>query len=302
LTFDKGSGKHHMHTEWQGATTSASGYAKSVKANAHRIRSLETSPEQERAIAAENERRVQELKKQVESSESKIVREKDATLRKRGSEIAELYDGWMNASESQNDSTRRAEELGRSLRAAQEETERERTKLEQLRRRFSRTEKMLEMRTNELNAAKAFLTTADEYSVADVVHMVTQLNDDIYQCAAFMADETIKRDGSEEESGNAPSARMTQALQELVDSGCGREWVERLRTDILEQDTIVFEAMAQNVFVHWCLQVVSSFCPDSAMDEYLQGVWTGIAKTGKLNLINLRRRSGTYHKHTIQRR
>src|SRR6266545_2327812 len=48
---------------------------------------------------------------------------------------------------------------------------------------------LLDGRTGELRGAQAFLTTADQYSVADVVRLVEHLNAEIMQVAAAMVDE-----------------------------------------------------------------------------------------------------------------
>ncbi|KAJ2917711.1 hypothetical protein MD484_g2726, partial [Candolleomyces efflorescens] len=286
LIFDKVSKKHSTQTARGCTTTSASQYAESVaRVKTDRTRAQQDILRQEKAETAERERRGHEPKRKVETSDSKRNRktEHDPTIRTQGSHCPELNDGRRNGS-GQGDYSKRVEELGRSLQAPQREVERERDELERLKRQFARTERLLEERTGELNAAKAFLRTADEYSVADVSHMVTQLNDDIYQCAAFMGDEAIDGRGIEEPWGAAHEARVVQALQELVASGFNQEWVERLRPEIREQDTILFEAMVQHTVVCWCHQIVSSFFPDRAMDECLQGVWSRVAQSANTNI------------------
>ncbi|RXW25665.1 hypothetical protein EST38_g133 [Candolleomyces aberdarensis] len=173
------------------------------------------------------------------------------------------------------------------LREAREDVGRERVQLGELKRLFSETErrletteKLLKSRTDELTAAQAFMTTADECSGTDVSHMVTQLNDDVYQCAAFMAEEAIKRDGMEQPLGEAALAHLAKASQELIAFGWNEALVQRLRPDILDQETVLFEAMVQNIFTCWCYRIISSFCYESIeVNHYLTGLGHSIIRS-----------------------
>ena len=70
---------------------------------------------------------------------------------------------------------------------------------------------------------------------------------------------------------------METVIKDLSAFGWTEGQIRRLQSDILEQDTILFEAMAQSILVHWCYYIVSSFCYDSrTVDRYFQELWDGI--------------------------
>ncbi|RXW25661.1 hypothetical protein EST38_g139 [Candolleomyces aberdarensis] len=217
----------------------------------------------------------------------RLVMRQGVTVNKRNAEIQDLKNECKVASNRQWESERHIRAVEESLREAREDLERERMQLGELKRLFSETERRLEMtekllktRTDELTAAQAFMTTADQCSGTDVSDMVTQLNDAIYQCAALIADEAVKRDGIQEQLEEAALARLATASQELTTFGWNLALVQRLRPDILEQDTVLLEAMVQNILTRRCYSIISSFCYESGeVDRYLAGLWRGIVKS-----------------------
>ncbi|KAJ2922266.1 hypothetical protein H1R20_g14828, partial [Candolleomyces eurysporus] len=207
----------------------------------------------------------------------RLVLRQGVTINKQNAEIQDLKNEYKEASNRRWESERQIQAVKEDLREAREDVGRERVQLGELKRLFSETErrletteKLLKTRTDELTAAQAFITTADQCSGTDVSRMVTQLNDDVYQCAALMADEVIKGNGIEEQLGEVESAHLARASQELITFGWNQALVQRLRLDILEQETVLFEAMVQNIFTYWCYAIISSFCYESGeVNQYL---------------------------------
>ncbi|KAJ2922258.1 hypothetical protein H1R20_g14835, partial [Candolleomyces eurysporus] len=217
----------------------------------------------------------------------RLVMKQRVRVSKLNAEMQDLKSEYKVASNRQWESERHIRSVEEGLREAREDLGRERMQLSELKRLFAETErrletteKLLKTRTDELTAAQAFMTTADQCSGTDVSHMVTQLNDVIYQCGALIADEVIKRDGIEEHLGEAALARLATASQELITFGWNQALVQRLRPDVLEQDTVLLEAMVQNMLTRRCYRIISSFCDESGeVDRYLAGLWRGIVKS-----------------------
>lgn len=281
---------------------------------------LETELEKERATVANSRRVIEDLMREVEEQKKtiealkgerhlflanqgrrerawdaqkadleRLVMRQEVTINKQNAEIQDLKNEYKEASNCRWESERHIQAVKEDLREAREDVGRERMQLGELKRLFSETErrletteKLLKTRTDELTAAQAFITTADQCSGTDVSHMVTQLNDDVYQCAALMADEVIKRDGIEEQLGEAALAHLATASQELITFGWNQALVQRLRPDILEQETVLFEAMVQNIFNYWCYRIISSFCYESGeVNQYLTGLWQSIVRSSE---------------------
>ncbi|RXW16089.1 hypothetical protein EST38_g9765 [Candolleomyces aberdarensis] len=211
-----------------------------------------------------------------------IIRRQGVTIDKRNAEIQDLKAEYKEESNRRMELGIRVQALEKAQREATEGADKERTQLEKLKREFATmqqhahtTTKLLKTRTEELlTAAQAFLTAADDYSGVDFSQMVVQLNDDIYHAGVLMAEAVIEPDAVEDipEEGI-----METVVKDLSDLGWTEGQIRRLQSDILEQDTILFEAMAQSILVHWCYYIVSSFCYDSrTVDRYFQELWDGI--------------------------
>ncbi|KAJ2922260.1 hypothetical protein H1R20_g14833, partial [Candolleomyces eurysporus] len=211
-----------------------------------------------------------------------IIRRLEATVDKRNTEIQDLKTDYKEESNRRRELGIRIQALEKAQREATEEADKERMQMKELKRELAATQrhtdntmKLLKTRTEELTAAQAFLTTADECSGADLARMVAQLNDDISHCCVLMAEAVIEPDAL----GDTPDEGV---IQEVVKDLSGFGWTEaqirRLHPNVLKQDTTLFEAMVQNIFVCWCHRLVSSFCYDSrTMDRYFQELWDGIA-------------------------
>ncbi|KAJ2917706.1 hypothetical protein MD484_g2728, partial [Candolleomyces efflorescens] len=180
------------------------------------------------------------------------------------------------------DAENRAQHLERAWREAQEEAQIERRQSTSLKREYAEMErrldattKLLKTRTEELDAAQAFLTTADESSGADFSRMVEQLNNDISHCSILMADAVIEpgavEDRLEEEA-------LETAFSKLSQFGWTRAQISRLHRDVLMQETILFEALVQNALIACCYRLIMSFSYDNqAVNSYLTDLWTSVA-------------------------
>ncbi|RXW25669.1 hypothetical protein EST38_g137 [Candolleomyces aberdarensis] len=277
-----------------------------------RIEQLEGDLEKERARTADRGRVILGLKETVESQKiaiekisgdydrlagekddlertwsaqktelGKMIRRREVTIDKRNGEIQDLKAEYKEESKRRVESGIRIHALEKARREAMEEADRERMQMKELKREFSAmqrhadtTTKLLKTRTEELTAAQAFLTTADECSGADFARMVTQLNDDIDHCGVLMAEAVIEPNAVEDIPDESV---METVIKDLGGFGWTEAQVRRLQPDILEQDTILFEAMVRNIFVRWCYYIVSSFVYNNqTVDRYFEELWNGI--------------------------
>jgi hypothetical protein len=321
---EDGYGRHATRTMLSEGDTKSRGGDGSLQVQAvrdlgevNRIRLLETELEE---LKATNERNRRDLRKQMEtvkSQENTIetivgdrslllakMRDQEATwmaqrtefermvrlgqveIERRNTEIRNLRTEHEKESRRRSDSENRTQALEKAWREAQEDAERERGQLKDLKREFAAMErrvdattKLLNTRTEELDAAQAFLTTADECSGADFSRMVEQLNNDISHCGVLMADAVIEPNAVGDRLGEGA---LEMAFDKLNQFGWTRAEISRLHHDILVEDTILFEAMVQNILIFWCYRLVSSFSYDNrTVDGYFQELWDGIVTSSE---------------------
>ncbi|KDR69816.1 hypothetical protein GALMADRAFT_230475 [Galerina marginata CBS 339.88] len=128
---------------------------------------------------------------------------------------------------------------------------------------------LLGVRTAELKGAQAFLTKADQLSGADVIKLVEELNAEIMQTAATMAEElVIEQKKVEVEENEQESDEMTEAYtrtEEIV----GPRMAELLKSSEHHEDPILIQIALQasmSAYTHW---IVSSWCFESPEDEHM---------------------------------
>ncbi|KAF5317077.1 hypothetical protein D9611_003543 [Ephemerocybe angulata] len=139
------------------------------------------------------------------------------------------------------------------------------------------TKLLLEARTMELGAAQAFVTTADSVSIADVTRFVEQLNDEVYQVAADLGNTVLEN--------RSPENYLSSYERKFAVESWGDAVVNRLRTDIQKEDTLLFEALVQHTVLAFCLAVVQSLCvSNEQVDEELRLVWDEIRKSTDIAL------------------
>ncbi|KAF9561921.1 hypothetical protein CPC08DRAFT_634814 [Agrocybe pediades] len=131
------------------------------------------------------------------------------------------------------------------------------------------TAELLAVRTTELKGAQAFLTKADQLSGADVIKLVEDLNGEIMQTAATLAEELplelkkVDVDGKEQVSDDAVEAYAR--TEEVI----GPRLTELLRVTEHNEDPIMIQIALQaglSAYIHW---IVSSWCFESPEDEHM---------------------------------
>ena len=138
--------------------------------------------------------------------------------------------------------------------------------------------KLLESRTEELRLAQTFLTTADQHSIADIRHMLDQLNEEIYQCTMMMSDALVEQRGVETEVGEEDEAYRKGVSQE-VERRWGSALVSRVQVDVEEGETTLFESLLQHALMCRCYEIVKSFSLESReFDNRFLALWDSIRK------------------------
>ena len=84
---------------------------------------------------------------------------------------------------------------------------------------LKRTEELLAARSAELFGAQAFLSTADRLSEMEVLNIVYELNENIYQAAASLAEEWIKMEPPDKMVLDLASRQRHPALVQLARNG-----------------------------------------------------------------------------------
>lgn len=150
----------------------------------------------------------------------------------------------------------------------------------------SHTANLLQVRTADLRGAEAFLTTADQYSGADIVNMVKSLNAEIFQAAAFMAELL------EDPSTVAAEEDRKKNLQKYVRS------IEDARSEIgdglfayfldkgvlVRSDPLPLQMALQSLFCRWCSKRTQRFCAIDGLDRNLKSLYQEIQGSGVLSL------------------
>ena len=124
------------------------------------------------------QREVEDLKEQVESREADVAR-----LRREEEEL-------MKESERRGHRITELEhEIGRTRNLYREDVQRRTQHTQATEERLRRTEELLATRSAELTGAQAFLSTTDHLSEAEVLGIVRDLNENIYQAAVKLTEE-----------------------------------------------------------------------------------------------------------------
>ncbi|TEB37931.1 hypothetical protein FA13DRAFT_1725555 [Coprinellus micaceus] len=194
--------------------------------------------------------------------------------------------------EKENRELRRVEKENQELRQVEKENQmlhdegiKMQRQLEQLTKQSERREenlhklqKLLESRTEELKLAQTFLTTADQHSIADVCHMVNQLNEEIYQCTMMMSDALIEQRRLQDRK-DVDKAANRQVACERAELRWGKALVSRLQADVSTDETTLLESLLQHVLMRWCYEIVQSFSLESReFDNRFLALWDSIAQ------------------------
>ena len=143
------------------------------------------------------------------------------------------------------------------------------------------TVQLLDVRTAELKGAQAFLTKADQFSGADVIKLVEDLNGEIMQTAASMAEDLVvagKVNGHEEEPESSEIKDAYGRTEQIV----GPRMAELLKTSEHYEDPILIQIAFQAnmaAYTHW---IVASWCFESPEDEHmLSEIYARVREAGK---------------------
>jgi chromosome segregation ATPase len=141
---------------------------------------------------------------------------------------------------------------------------------------------LLDVRTAELKGAQAFLTKADQFSGADIIKLVEDLNGEIMQTAASMAEDLVvvekKVNGHDEGAESGEIKEGYGRTEEIV----GPRMAELLKTTEHHEDPILIQLAFQAnmaAYTHW---IVSSWCFESPEDEHmLSEIYARVREAGK---------------------
>ncbi|KAF6752174.1 hypothetical protein DFP72DRAFT_815577 [Ephemerocybe angulata] len=136
---------------------------------------------------------------------------------------------------------------------------------------------LLDARTQELKVSQAFITTADQYSIADISRMVEQLNEEIFNFAMNISD-AVFQDRMTNTPGDETIPGYTEAHNAAV-WYWGESFILHLREESgkVAPDTILFESPIQHVLVCWCYEIIQPFnFVEDDMGTGLDQIWKGI--------------------------
>lgn len=143
---------------------------------------------------------------------------------------------------------------------------------------------LLDARAGELKAAQTFLSKADQFAGGDVINLVQQLNAEILQTAANMADQLNVEEKNVDVKGQE-SDETTFAIartEEII----GPRLTELLRSSEHHQDPILIQTAFQTgiaAYMHW---MISSWCFESPEDEHmLSEIYARVREAGRFSFL-----------------
>ncbi|KAJ2922253.1 hypothetical protein H1R20_g14839, partial [Candolleomyces eurysporus] len=213
----------------------------------------------------------------IEERAEGISQDQQTALLKKDAEIADLKQQLHVALENWSKWEHRAHDVEQSTQRQIQDLKRQ---LNLTTQRLDDKSKMLGDRIEELASAQAFVTTADQCSTAEVSSMVEQLNEDIYQCAAFMVDAIFDVRNSRRPVDGQMEAAFAKAQKEAR-SAMVERWdenlVNRLEADLSSEENVLVECLIQSMLVKWCYEITSPFFHESRRTRRtLTQVWKGI--------------------------
>lgn len=130
-------------------------------------------------------------------------------------------------------------------------------------------EELLEERTAELKGAQTFLTKADQLSGADVIKLVEELNAEIMQTAANMAEAFVVEEKKLDPEGKEQESDETRAAIARAEEIISPRLTDLLRMSQHHEDPILIQTAFQSgmaAYTHW---MISSWCFESPEDEHM---------------------------------
>ncbi|KAF5317365.1 hypothetical protein D9611_003534 [Ephemerocybe angulata] len=233
--------------------------------NVIRLRALEGSIKTLMEMVGQQDAKILGLENTIADLETGVAR-RDGKIGALKEYNKRLRDDKKQLESELNDARERAEAQAQN---AQREEASLRDSLRESESALNNARKLLGARTEELTAAQAFMVTADKFSVADVLRLVEQLNDDAYQCAVMVSDavlaqrealaggkgDRVPQEDTEEEcklgkEGTEEERKLAKEARDLVVPVWGEEVVGKYQADIEKDgETFLFEMVVQSALV-----------------------------------------------------
>lgn len=215
----------------------------------------------------QDEKRVQELEEQANSLKLEVQRV--------GNELAAIRQRNLKLEEDLMETENQANKLGRKNQSLKRQQQQTNALLDEEKRAHHQTMRQLETRTQEWHGAQAFLVTSDTVSGADVTNLVNQLNEEIFQISAIMAESIA----SFSPGSSPPDAVMHGEASRIV----GVQITELLsrRDSVDDSSEIIIQNALQSVLTGYCVRQINtifSIVPEN--DNYLTQVYESIRQTG----------------------
>jgi hypothetical protein len=164
------------------------------------------------------------------------------------------------------------------IRRLEEEKRMQQAELDQKDKVMSEKEDLLRARTTELKSAETFLSTADTMSGAELIRLVEDLNNEIYQTAAtlidsFPYDATIDDDPT-----------YIEGVGEHFGQNLMSHWHSVVRRDDVEEFDILLQYLLQHVICRVLWFIISSWTPDNQRSRQLIQLYTAIKDSGNCSI------------------
>ena len=230
-------------------------------------------------VGAENERRradnaESELRKTTEQFQFQKTTSQQLENDNRGLQI-----GLDNFQKQYQNLQKQMRQLENDKRDAETGHETAHMKSQALTKELKQKQLLLDGRTEELRGAQAFLTTADQYAVADVIRLVEHLNAEIMQVAAAMVDElNVEKIKNEVPLGDGSEVVMR------VDRILGVATTKLLRKSG-DHLLILVQTAFQTSMVSYTKRIVSSWSSDA--EDTLTKIYAQVRETGKWIRLSL---------------
>lgn len=148
-------------------------------------------------------------------------------------------------------------------------------KLEQATSQLNQSQNLLTLRTGELKGAQAFLSTADQFAGADLIKDLEQLNAEIMQLAASVADELVTKE--------KPVVVPTEETREGARKFLGRKLVDLLTSSTTHDAQIVIQTAIQTAIVAHAQWIISTWLFDGQESEgTINNIYQRVRNAGKL--------------------
>ncbi|KAF9025801.1 hypothetical protein BDZ89DRAFT_1068048 [Hymenopellis radicata] len=129
--------------------------------------------------------------------------------------------------------------------------------------------RLLDIRAQELQSAQAFLSKADVYSCAEVLHLVQSLNNELFQTAALITDSVLAKEDA------SPSTTLAGKLHGCYDDRI----LALLRSEDKDVQACVLQEVIQSVFANVAAESINSWDMDPVRHEMLLYLYKGMQTT-----------------------